>query len=467
MNHSSFDLAVIGGGPGGYVAAIRAAQLGMSTALIERDQLGGVCLNWGCIPTKALLRSADVLRHVRHAAEFGIKVSAPEVDLPAMIERSRSVAGQLNKGVVHLMKKNGVTVLSGHGRLKGEGTIEVTERNGTISSIAARNIIIASGARPRRLPGLEPDGKTVWTYRDALVPSSIPRKLLIVGGGAIGIEFASFYHAIGAQVTVVEMAQRILPVEDADVSTQVETSLKRQGIQLRTGNRIKRATRDNDSWFVDIGDDEGGRSETLRVDVILVAAGIVGNVEDLGLERTAAKIEKTHIVTDAVGRTGEPGLYAIGDVAGPPWLAHKASHEGLICVEAIAGLASHELDPACIPACTYSHPQVASVGITEAQARAKGYTVKVGRFPFVANGKAIAMGATEGFVKVVYDARTGELLGAHMVGEDVTELIQGFVIGKTIETTEAEMMRAIMPHPTLSEAMHEATLAAYGRVLHA
>ncbi|MDW3685947.1 dihydrolipoyl dehydrogenase [Cupriavidus sp. CV2] len=465
MANSSFDLIVVGGGPGGYVAAIRASQLGMKTALVEKEHLGGICLNWGCIPTKALLRSADVLRLVKDAAAFGVRAAAPTADLPAMVARSRSVAAQLNKGVAHLMKKNGVTVLNGHGRLAGRGKLEVTAPDGRTSSVSSAHILLATGARARQLPALPADGKTVWTYRDALAPPRVPKRMLIVGAGAIGIEFASFYHAVGVEVTVIEMAERILPVEDADISAQVASSLTRDGIVLHAGTGIQGAERSGSGWSVAL---QGGRSGGAKVDVdvVLVAAGIVGNVEDLGLEKTAIKVERTHIVTDGFGRTGEPGVYAIGDVAGPPWLAHKASHEGVICVERIAGLQPHALDASRIPACTYSHPQVASVGLTEAQARERGHQVKIGKFPFVGNGKAIAMGSTAGLVKVVFDEGSGELLGAHMVGDEVTEMIQGYAIAQTLETTEADLMSAILPHPTMSEAMHEAVLAAYGRALH-
>ena len=465
MANSAFDLIVVGGGPGGYVAAIRATQLGMKTALVEKAHLGGICLNWGCIPTKALLRSADVLRLVKDAAAYGVHAAPPTADLPAMVARSRAVAAQLGKGVAHLMKKNGVTVLNGHGRLAGKGKLAVTATDGAISTVSSAHILLATGARARQLPALPADGKTVWTYREALAPPVVPKRMLIVGAGAIGIEFASFYHAVGVEVTVVEMAQRILPLEDADISAQVASSLSREGIVLHTSTGIKSAERNGQGWSVEL---QGGKSggASVDVDVVLVAAGIVGNVEDLGLEQTAVKVEKTHIVTDGFGRTDEPGVYAIGDVAGPPWLAHKASHEGVICVERIAGLHPHALDATRIPACTYSHPQVASVGLTEAQARERGHPVKVGTFPFVGNGKAIAMGSTAGLVKVVFDEGSGELLGAHMVGDEVTEMIQGYAIAQTLETTEADLMAAVLPHPTMSEAMHEAVLAAYGRALH-
>jgi len=465
VDNASFDMIVVGGGPGGYVAAIRAAQLGMKTALVEKAQLGGICLNWGCIPTKALLRSADVLRLVRDAAAYGIKVAAPAADLPAMVARSRAVAAQLNKGVTGLMKKNGVTVLAGHGRLAGKGRLDITAPDGRTRTVSSAHIVLATGARARQLPALPADGKTVWSYREALAPPALPRRMLIVGAGAIGIEFASFYHAVGAHVTVIEMADRILPVEDADISAQVAGSLARDGIVLHTSTGIAQAERTGAGWTVTL---QGGKPDGAKIeaDVVLVAAGIVGNVEGIGLENTAVKVEKTHIVTDGFGRTAEPGVYAIGDVAGPPWLAHKASHEGVICVEHIAGLQPHALDPARIPACTYSHPQVASVGLTEAQARARGHQIRVGKFPFAANGKAIALGSTGGLVKVVFDEGSGELLGAHMVGDEVTEMIQGYAIAQTLETTEADLMAAVLPHPTMSEAMHEAVLAAYGRALH-
>ncbi|AYC32382.1 dihydrolipoyl dehydrogenase [Pseudomonas cavernae] len=462
MNTQEFDLIVVGGGPGGYVAAIRAAQLGMRTALVEKAQLGGICLNWGCIPTKALLRSADVLRLVRDAARFGVNVGAPQVDLPVMVARSRTVAAQLQRGVEHLMKKNGVTVINGHARLAGRHSLRVTRASDTLT-LAAPHIILATGARARQLPGLEPDGVSLWSYREALQPPALPRRLLVIGAGAIGIEFASFYRALGCEVSVVEMAERILPVEDEEISAHVADALRKDGIALHTGSRLKSQRRLAGGWQVEL---EGAGAAVLEVDVILSAAGIVGNVEDLGLEGTAVKVEKTHILTDHYGATGEPGVYAIGDVAGPPWLAHKASHEALICVERIAGLDPHPLDSNRVPACTYSHPQVASVGLTEAQARASGREVRVGKFPFAANGKAIALGATGGFTKVVFDADSGELLGAHMVGEEVTEMIQGYTVGLELETTEAELMSTIFPHPTQSEAMHEAVLAAYERALH-
>lgn len=466
MTQAQYDLVVVGGGPGGYVAAIRAAQLGLKTALVEKAQLGGICLNWGCIPTKALLRSADVLRLVRDARRFGVQVAAPQIDLAAMVERSRAVAAQLQSGVGYLMKKNKVTVVSGHARLAGRGKLSVTGADGT-STLTARHIILATGARARTLPGLTPDGDSVWSYREALMPKRVPQHLVVIGAGAIGIEFASFYHALGARVSVIEMADRVLPVEDEEVSHYVGDALRKQGMQLYTGSRIlsssKRRVGQAQEWTLQL---DGKHKDSLTADVILTAAGIVGNVEDLGLEGTAVKVDRSHIVTDAWGATAEPGVYAIGDVAGAPWLAHKASHEAVMCVEKIAGLTPHVLDITRIPACTYSHPQVASVGLTEAQAKAGGRAVRVGKFPFAVNGKAIALGATAGFAKVVFDAASGELLGAHMVGEEVTEMIQGYTVARELETTEAELMATIFPHPTQSEAMHEAVLAAYERSLH-
>ena len=462
MSEMQFDLIVVWGGPGGYVAAIRASQLGLRTALVEKAQLGGVCLNWGCIPTKALLRSADVLRLIGSAGSFGIEVGPAKPDLKAIVKRSRDVAAQLHRGVDGLMKKHRIQVFNGHARLDGPQRLKVTGEQGDLS-LNAPHIILATGARARLLPGMEPDGKHFWSYRQALVPDSVPKRLVIIGGGVIGIEFASFYHALGAQVSVVEMAERILPVEDHEVSAHVAQALVRDGIRLYTGCALQGSKVEQGAVQLRL---EGSSNETLQADVVLVAAGIVGNVEDLGLEGTGVKVQHTHVLVDEFCRTGEPGVYAIGDLAGAPWLAHKASHEAVICVEKIAGQNPHPLDPRSVPACTYSHPQVASVGYTEAQARSAGKTLKVGKFPFAANGKAIAMGATQGFVKVVFDADSGELLGAHMVGEEVTEMIQGYTIARGLETTEAELIESILPHPTMSEAMHEAVLAAYERALH-
>ena len=462
MSEIKFDVIVVGGGPGGYVAAIRASQLGLRTALVEKAQLGGVCLNWGCIPTQALLRSADVLRLIGNASSFGIEVAAARPDLKAIVKRSRDVAAQLYRGVSGLMKKHRVQVFNGHARLDGPQRLKVTGEKGDFS-LSAPHIILATGARARVLPGMEPDGKHFWTYRQALVPDSVPKRLVIIGAGAIGVEFASFYHALGAQVSLVEMAERILPIEDQEISAHVAQALTRDGIRLYTGCALQSSKVEQGIVQLRL---EGKSNETLEADVVLVAAGIVGNVEELGLESTGVKVQHTHVLVDEFCRTGEPGVYAIGDLAGAPWLAHKASHEAVLCVEKIAGLNPHPLDSRSVPACTYSHPQVASVGYTEAQARSAGKTIRVGKFPFAANGKAIAMGATEGFVKVVFDAASGELLGAHMVGEEVTEMIQGYAIARGLETTEAELIDSILPHPTMSEAMHEAVLAAYDRALH-
>ncbi|KAA0893016.1 dihydrolipoyl dehydrogenase [Pusillimonas sp. ANT_WB101] len=462
MKTDPFDVVVVGGGPGGYVAAIRATQLGLRTALVEKAELGGVCLNWGCIPTKALLRSADVLRLLRKADQFGIKVSSPAPDLQAMVARSRGVSAQLQRGVVHLMKKNGITVFNGHARLADKGLLRIMGSTGE-SEIAAKHIVLATGARARVLPGLSTSPDSVWYYREALTPSHLPKRLLVIGAGAIGIEFASFYHAMGVQVDVVELADRVLPTEDAEISEFVGRELQAQGMTLHLGSGVAQTQRRGDKWEVQLS---GANGKRLEVDVVLVAAGIVGNVENLGLEGTRVKVEKSHIVADGYGSTGEPGVYAIGDVAGAPCLAHKASHEAIVCIEKIAGQNPRPIDAHRVSACTYSHPQVAHVGLTEQQARAAGRAIRIGKFPFAANGKAIAMGETGGFVKVVFDDVTGELIGAHMVGEEVTELIHGYAVAIELETTEAELMHTIFPHPTQSEAMHEAVLSAYGRALH-
>jgi len=466
MTDSSFDLIVVGGGPGGYVAAIRAAQLGLKTALVEREHLGGICLNWGCIPTKALLRSSEVYSLIKHADAYGFKVSGVEIDLAKIVDRSRKVAGQLSGGVKHLLKKNKVAVFDGQGALAGAGKVQVTKDGKPVADLAAKHVVLATGARARTLPGLEPDGKLVWTYREAMVPAKMPKSLLVVGSGAIGIEFASFYRTLGAEVTVVEVLDRILPVEDADISAFAHKAFQKQGMKIMTATTVTGLKKGADNVTASLKDKDGKVSE-ITVDRVILAVGIVGNVENIGLETTRVKVEKTHVVVDAYSRTDEPGVYAIGDLTGPPWLAHKASHEGVVCVEKIAGVAGvHPLDVSNIPGCTYCTPQVASVGLTEAAAKAKGHQVRVGKFPFVGNDKAIALGEPEGLVKTVFDARTGELLGAHMVGAEVTELIQGYGIAKTMETTEAELMHTIFPHPTLSEMMHESVLDAYGRAIH-
>jgi len=465
MGERRFDLVVVGAGPGGYVAAIRAAQLGLRAAVVEREHLGGICLNWGCIPTKALLRTAEIHHLLHHLDDFGLHAREVGFDTKKVVERSRAVARRLAGGVKQLLRKNEVSVVLGHGRIAGRGRVEVT-RDGASEVLEASQVILATGARPRMLPGLEPDGEVVWTYKEAMVPAKIPGSLLVVGSGAIGIEFASFYRDMGSEVTVVEILPRILPVEDADVSLAARKAFERRGIEIHTEASVHALRRDGDrvTATLDLGD---GKPVERAFDRAILAVGITGNVEDLGLEGTAVRVEKGHVVVDRWLATDEPGLYAIGDLVGPPWLAHKASHEGVLCVERIAGVEGvHPLDPTLVPACTYSRPQVASVGLTEQQAIEQGRELRVGRFPFVANGKAIASGDSEGFVKTIFDARTGELLGAHLVGPEVTELVHGFAVARTLESTEAELLRAIFPHPTLSESLHEAVLAAFGRPLH-
>jgi dihydrolipoamide dehydrogenase len=465
MAETSFDLVVLGGGPGGYVAAIRAAQLGMKVALVEREHLGGICLNWGCIPTKALLRSSEIYHILQHLDQYGFSAKDIRYDAGKVVARSRAVAKQLSNGVGYLLKKNKVTVFDGQGRLAAKGRLAVEKDGNAVAELAAPHIILATGARARSLPGLEPDGERVWTYKEAMVPAAIPKSLLVVGSGAIGIEFASFYKDMGADVTVVEVLDRVLPVEDEEISAFARKSFEKQGIKIHTEATVKALDPVGDQVTAHV--DAGGKTLDVTVEKVILAVGIVGNVEDIGLESTAVEVQRTHVVVDEWLRTGEPGIYAIGDLAGPPWLAHKASHEGVICVEHIAGVNDvHPLDTRNIPACTYCRPQVASVGHTEKSAREAGHEVKVGHFPFIGNGKAIALGEPEGMVKTVFDAKTGELLGAHMVGAEVTELIQGYTIAKTLETTEAELIRTIFPHPTLSETMHEAVLAAYGRAIH-
>jgi dihydrolipoamide dehydrogenase len=465
MADTSFDLVVVGGGPGGYVAAIRAAQLGMKACVVEREHLGGICLNWGCIPTKALLRTAEVFDNFHHAKSFGLKAENVSFDLEAVVKRSRGVASQLSKGVGHLLKKNKVTVLDGKGKLASSGKLEVELNKGGKETITAKHIILATGARARQLPGLESDGKLVWSYKEAMVPDMMPKSLLVVGSGAIGIEFASFFRSMGAEVTVVEVLDRVLPVEDADISAFAQKQFEKRGIKCLTKAQVKGLKKGKDSVTATI--EAGGKSQEITVDRVIMAVGIVGNVENLGLDGTKVKVDRAHIVIDEWCRTGEPGVYAIGDVVGAPWLAHKASHEGVMCVEKIAGVEGlHPMDVTKIPGCTYCNPQVASVGLTEAAAKDKGLKVKVGKFPFIGNGKAIALGEPEGMVKTVFDAETGELLGAHMIGAEVTELIQGYVIARTMEATELDLMHTVFPHPTLSEMMHEAVLDAYGRAIH-
>jgi dihydrolipoamide dehydrogenase len=466
----NFDIVIVGSGPGGYVAAIRAAQLGKKTAIVERENLGGICLNWGCIPTKALLRSAEVYHNMKNAAAYGLKAENVGYDAAKVVERSRKVAAQLSNGVKFLMKKHKIAVYDGEAKLAGKGKLAVTKDGKPVAELAAPAIILATGARARALPGLEPDGKLVWTYREAMVPPALPKSLLVIGSGAIGIEFASFYRNFGAEVTVVEVMDRVLPVEDADISAFAKKAFEKQGMKILTSATVKALKKgaSNVTATIEVaGGSAGGKSSEITVDRVILAVGIVGNVENLGLEGTKVKVEKTHVVTDEWGATGEPGLYAIGDLTGPPWLAHKAMHEGVICVEKIAGVKGvHPMNKDNIPGCTYCLPQVASVGLTEEAAKAKGREVRVGRFPFIGNGKAIALGEPEGLVKTVFDAKTGELLGAHMIGAEVTELIQGYAIARTLETTETELIQTVFPHPTLSEMMHESVLDAYGRALH-
>ncbi|HEV7368976.1 dihydrolipoyl dehydrogenase [Arenibaculum sp.] len=464
MAETQFDVIIVGGGPGGYVAAIRAAQLGMKAAVVEREHLGGICLNWGCIPTKALLRSAEVAHILQHLGDYGFSAKEWAFDLSKVVDRSRKVAGQLNRGVTGLLKKNKVTVIDGHARLLGKGRLAVEKDGKPVGEYGAKHIILATGARARELPGLEADQKLVWTYRKAMVPDVMPKSLLVIGSGAIGIEFASFYAALGSKVTVVEVLERILPAEDEEISAFARKQFEKRGLRIVTGAKVGKLAKGPDNVTVTI--EAGGKAEDLTVDRVILAVGITGNVENIGLENTKVKTERNHIVVDEWLRTGEPGVYAIGDVVGAPWLAHKASHEGVLCIEKIAGLDVHPMDVRNIPGCTYSHPQIASVGLSEKKAREAGHEVRVGRFPFIGNGKAIALGEPEGLVKTVFDAKSGELLGAHMVGAEVTELIQGYTIAKTMETTEAELMHTIFPHPTLSEMMHESVLDAYGRTIH-
>jgi dihydrolipoamide dehydrogenase len=465
MAETSFDLIVVGGGPGGYVAAIRASQLGMKTAVVERENMGGICLNWGCIPTKALLRTSEVYGLIKHAEAYGLSVKDVSYDHRKIVERSRKVAGQLSNGVKGLMKKNKVTVFEGTAKLAGAGRLAVAMNDKSNVTLSYKNVILATGARARQLPGLESDGKLVWSYREAMVPEAMPKSLLVIGSGAIGIEFASFYRTMGAEVTVCEVMDRVLPVEDAEISAFAKKAFEKQGMKILTGATVSNLKKGANNVTATIT--VGGKSQEITVDRVISAVGIVGNVENLGLEGTKVKVEKTHIVIDQWGFTGEPNVYALGDVAGPPWLAHKAMHEGVLVVEKIAGVKGvHPMKTENIPGCTYCQPQVASIGLTEAAAKAKGLELKVGKFPFIGNGKAIALGEPEGFIKTIFDAKTGELLGAHMIGAEVTELIQGYSIAKTLETTEAELLATVFPHPTLSEMMHESVLAAYGRTLH-
>mgnify|MGYP003670836174 FL=1 len=463
MAAKSFDLIVIGAGPGGYVAAIRGAQLGLKVAIVERENLGGICLNWGCIPTKALLRSAEVFHLMHRAKDFGLTADKIDYDLEAVVKRSRGVAKQMEGGVKHLLKKNKVEVFMGEASIPAKGKVSVKSDKGS-EDLTAKNIVLATGARARELPGLEADGKRVWTYRHALQPVHDPKKLLVIGSGAIGIEFASFYNTLGADTTVVEVMDRVLPVEDEEISKFAKKAFEKQGMTIMQKATVKKLDRTADKVTAHIERD--GKVEKLDFDTVISAVGIVGNTEGLGLEDLGVKVDRTHVVTDAYCRTGIDGLYAIGDIAGAPWLAHKASHEGVMVAELIAGQKPHPVKPESIAGCTYCHPQVASVGLTEAKAKEQGYDIKVGRFPFIGNGKAVALGEPEGLVKTIFDAKTGELLGAHMVGAEVTELIQGYVVGRQLETTEEDLMNTVFPHPTLSEMMHESVLDAFDRVIH-
>ncbi len=466
MAADAYDLVIIGGGPGGYVAAIRAGQLGMRTAVVEADRLGGICLNWGCIPTKALLRSAEIYDHLGDLEALGLSATGIGFDLAKIVARSRKISAKLSGGIAHLMKKHKVTVIAGRGRLAGAGKVAVTRDGEAVADLGARNIILATGARSRTLPGIEPDGKLIWSYREAMTPEAMPKSILVIGSGAIGMEFASFYRSFGAKVTVVEVLDRILPAEDAEISDLARKAFEKQGMTIHTGASVAslRARKDSVQAALDLG---GGKISALSVSRVIVSVGIVGNVEDLGLEENNIAVEKTHIVVDQWLQTGAKGVFAIGDVVGPPWLAHKAMHEGVLCVERMAGVEGlHPLDVTKIPGCTYCQPQIASVGFSEQAARDAGHAVKVGRFPYAGNGKAVALGEPEGLIKTVFDADTGELLGAHMIGAEVTELIQGYCLARSLEATEADIMATVFPHPTLSEMMHESVLDAYGKALH-
>ena len=463
MAENAYDVIVIGAGPGGYVAAIRAAQLGLKTIVVEREHMGGICLNWGCIPTKAMLRSSEVYHLMQRAKEFGLSAQGIDYDLDAVVARSRAIAKQLNGGVSHLLKKNKVTALMGAATITAPGQVSVKTAKGE-ESLSAKHIIIATGARARELPGLEGDGDLVWTYKTALTPPRMPKKLLVIGSGAIGIEFANFYNTLGVDTTVVEVMDRVMPVEDAEISAFAQNAFEKQGMKIRTKTMVKQIDRGQGSVTAHI--EQNGKVTTEVFDTVISAVGIVGNIEDLGLEALGVDVDRTHIKTDAYCRTAVAGVYAIGDVAGAPWLAHKASHEGVMVAEMIAGGTPHPVKPESIAGCTYCTPQVASVGYTEAQAKEAGHEVRVGRFPFIGNGKAIALGESEGMVKTVFDAKTGELLGAHIVGAEVTELIQGYVVGRQLETTEEDLMQTVFPHPTLSEMMHESVLDAWDRAIH-
>jgi dihydrolipoamide dehydrogenase len=470
---STYDVLIIGAGPGGYVAAIRAAQLGLKTGIVDREHLGGICLNWGCIPTKALLRSAEIYHYMQHAGDYGLSAQGVSFDIAAVVKRSRGVSGRLNGGVGMLLKKNKVDVIWGEAAIDAPGKVTVKDSKraeapkGALGpgSYQAKHIIVATGARPRALPGIEPDKKLIWTYYEAMVPQTMPKSLLVMGSGAIGIEFASFYRTMGAEVTVVEVMPQILPVEDAEIAALARKRFEKQGIKIMTGAKVTGVEKGADSVTATIDDGKGGVSK-ITADRMISAVGVVGNIDGIGLEKLGVNIERGVVVIDGYGRTNVPGVYAIGDVAGPPMLAHKAEHEGVICVEKIAGLHAHPMDKGMIPGCTYCHPQIASVGVTEQKAKEQGLDIRIGRFQFVGNGKAIALGEPEGMVKTIFDKKTGRLLGAHMIGAEVTELIQGYVVAMNLETTEEDLMHTVFPHPTLSEMMHESVLDAYGRVIH-
>ena len=462
---TSFDVIIVGGGPGGYVAAIRSAQLGMKTAVVEKQHLGGICLNWGCIPTKALLRSAEVYHHLTHAKDYGLSCEKPGFDIGEVVKRSRKVSGRLNGGVGHLMKKNKVTVVDGEAKLNGPGKLVVNKDGKKLGDYSAKHIILATGARPRVIEGIEPDKKLIWTYFEAMVPETMPKSVLVMGSGAIGIEFASFYRTMGAEVTVVEVVPQILPSEDEEIAAFARKRFEKQGIKILTSTKVTGVKKGKNEVTATLESEKGEKQE-VTVERLISAVGVQGNIDDIGLDTTKVKTDRGCILADGYGRTDEKGIYAIGDVAGPPMLAHKAEHEGVICVEKIAGKDAHPMKKELIPGCTYCHPQIASVGLTEKQAKEAGYKVKVGHFPFAGNGKAIALGEDQGMVKTIFDEKTGQLLGAHMVGAEVTELIQGYVVAMNLETTEEELFHAVFPHPTLSEMMHESVLDAYGRVIH-
>lgn len=462
MSQSQFDVIIIGSGPGGYIAAIRASQLGLKTAIVEKNDLGGICLNWGCIPTKALLRSAEIFHYMQHAQDYGLKVDQARYDFKAVIKRSRGVSDQMKKGVGFLMKKNKVTLLEGEGSIHAPGTVEVKGKDG--GTYSAKHIVVATGARPRELPGLERDGKFIWTYFEALAPDMMPKRLLVIGSGAIGIEFASFYRTMGADVTVVEMLDQVMPLEDTEISKAAEKRFKNQGMTILLESKVSSVTKGKDTITAHV-EGKDGKMIDIEVDRLICAVGVLPNSQNLGLEQLGVKLDRGVVVADGYGQTNVKGIYAIGDVAGPPMLAHKAEHEAVICIEKIAGKHVHPMDKSLVPGCIYCHPQIASIGMTEKAAKQTGKKIKIGRFPFAGNGKAVALGEADGLIKTIFDEKTGQLLGAHMIGAEVTELIQGYVVAMNLETTEQELMHTIFPHPTLSEMMKESVLDAYGKAL--